>query len=190
MIDFDKEKSVVASLQSNLNHLERTVATEQANLLEAEKALHRTQVAQEILQHLAQAVQQQAHQQISAVVSKCLAAVFGDDAYEFRIDFERKRGRTEAVLLFTRRGLVVDPLTASGGGAVDVAAFALRVACLMLHRPRLTRLLVLDEPMKFVSAEYQEGVRVMLEELAEDLGIQILMVTHNESLATGKLLQL
>jgi len=138
---------------------------------------------------LAQAVQQKAHEKISSVVSSCLTAVF-NDPYEFKIQFERKRGKTEARLVFVRRGLEVDPLTASGGGVVDVAAFALRVACLVLHRPRLSRLVVLDEPFKFVSANYQDNVRAMLEELASDLGLQIIMVTHIETLETGKVISL
>ncbi len=84
----------------------------------------------------------------------------------------------------------MDPLTASGGGVVDVAAFALRAACLMLHRPRLTKLLVLDEPFRFVSAEYQDNIRSMLEQLAQDLGLQIILVTHNQTIATGKVIRM
>jgi ABC-type molybdenum transport system ATPase subunit/photorepair protein PhrA len=145
--------------------------------------------AQEILQHLAQAVQQQAHQRIAKVVSSCLSAVF-DHPYEFRIQFERKRGRTEARLLFSRDGLEVDPMTAAGGGMIDVAAFALRIACLVLHRPKLSRVVVLDEPFRFVSAQYQPNVRTMLEELAEEMKIQIVFITHNPNLVTGKVIEL
>ena len=189
MIDFDQEEKAVARIASDLDHIEKTVAEEKDNVSKATKLLHRTQTAQEVLQLIAQAVQQKAHERIAGVVSSCLSAVF-DDPYEFKIEFERKRGRTEATLRFCRGGLIVDPLTASGGGVVDVAAFALRAACLMLHRPRLSRLIVLDEPFRFVSAEYQSNVRSMLEELSADLKLQIIFVTHNESLATGKVIEL
>jgi len=86
--------------------------------------------------------------------------------------------------------LEVDPLTASGGGVVDVAAFALRVACLVLYRPRLSRVVVLDEPFRFVSMQYQENVRQMLEQLSTDMNIQIVQVTHNPNLTTGKVIDL
>jgi ABC-type sulfate/molybdate transport systems ATPase subunit len=89
-----------------------------------------------------------------------------------------------------RDELNVDPLTASGGGVIDVAAFALRVACLMLHRPKLSKVVVLDEPFRFVSAQYQDNVRTMLEELTRDLKMQIVMVSHNENLATGEIIEL
>ena len=187
--ELEQEERAVGQLESKLKLLRDTVSREEDALEKATLRLKHTQDAQAILQHLAQAVQQQAHQRISEVVSSCLAAVF-DDPYELKINFERKRGRTEAHLRFVRRGLDVSPVDAAGGGMVDVAAFALRVACLVLCRPRLSRIIVLDEPFKFVSAQYQDNVRSMLEELSEKMDIQIIQVTHNEAYATGKLITL
>ena len=189
-MDLQQEAEKVKELTSRLRYLEQTVAKEEKELKSAEQRLLHTQQAQEVLQHLAQAIQQKAHQKIGEVVSSCLSTIFGEEAYTFSILFERKRGRTEAHLRFTRRDLEVDPLTASGGGVVDVASAALRIACLMLHRPRLSKVIVMDEPFRFVSAEYQDNVRTMLEELAKDLEVQLLMVTHNPALATGNTLEL
>lgn len=184
-----EEGKVIARLASRLDLCEQTLAREKDKLAKSETRLLEAQQAQETLQHLAQAVQQQAYNQISEVVSSCLSSVF-DDPYEFKIVFERKRGRTEASLRFHRHGLDLDPLTASGGGMVDVAAFALRVACLMQHRPRLNRMVVLDEPMKYVSAEFRPRVREMLEKLSKEMKMQVIMVTHSEDLVAGKVIQL
>ncbi len=189
MTDLATEEKEVTKLAIHLHAFEVAVTTEKELLVKAERTLQHTQDAQEILQLIAQAVQQQSHDKIATVVSKCLESVF-DDPYQFKIEFERKRGRTEASLRFVRRDLDADPLSAAGGGVVDVAAFALRVACLMLHRPRLSKVVILDEPFKFVSAQYREGVRTMLEELAKDLKIQIVMVSHIEELETGKVIEL
>jgi DNA repair exonuclease SbcCD ATPase subunit len=157
----------------------------EAEAHEDSEARERTlEAAQELAQHVAQTVQSQAHAQIAGIVTRCLRAVF-DDPYDFEIEFQRKRGRTEARLLFQRDGAEVDPLTASGGGVVDVAAFALRLSALVLARPPLRKLLVLDEPFRFVSAEYREKVRILLESLAEDMDVQILMVTHDPALRAG-----
>jgi DNA repair exonuclease SbcCD ATPase subunit len=183
------EEQTVAGLSGQITFLEKSITQETAELAKVERILERTKDAQEILQLLSQAVQQKAHEKISGVVSSCLSAVF-DEPYTFRVQFDRKRGKTEASLRFVRGNLDVDPLTASGGGVIDVAAFALRVACLMLHRPRLSKIVVLDEPFRFVSAQYQDNVRTMLEELAGDLGVQFVMVTHVESLAAGKIIEL
>lgn len=184
----DEEQEV---LQLSQSHRRLTDQVEEETFeLEASRAkLVATQNAQELLQLVSKAVQEQAHRQIAEVVSSCLRTVF-DDPYEFAIKFEQKRGKTEASLRFVRRGLDVDPLTASGGGMIDVAAFALRVSCLMLHRPALSRVVVIDEGFKFVSAKYRDNVRLMLEGLAKDLGLQIVQVTHIKELETGKVIEL
>jgi len=188
-MNWEAEEAKVSVIEARIHYLAQTIEAEQLGFRKAKRTLTRTQQAQEILQFVAQGIQQQAHEKISVVVSSCLSAVF-EDPYEFKILFERKRGRTEATLLFTRRGMDVDPLSATGGGVVDVAAFALRIACLMLHRPRLSKVVVLDEPFKFVSAEYREAVRAMLENLSKDLGIQIIMVTHSEEYEIGRIIKL
>jgi len=189
VINLEQEEREVRGIESRLASAKTSLKREREELEKAQTTFKCCQEAQEILQHLAQAVQQQAHTKIATVVSTCLSTVF-DQPYEFKILFERKRGRTEAILRFSRNGLDVDPLTASGGGVVDVAAFALRAACLMLHRPRLRRLLVLDEPLKYVSKEFRPNVKIMLEQMAKEMQIQIIMVTHSEDLIAGKLIEL
>lgn len=152
-------------------------------------ALADAEEAQRTVQIVANGVQQQAEGKIAGVVSRCLSSVF-DEPYEFRILFEQKRGRTEARLVFVRDDVEVDPMTAAGGGVVDVAAFALRLSCIMLARPKVRRLMVLDEPFKFVSEEYRVRVRKLLEALAKELQFQFVMVTHIKELETGHVVDL
>lgn len=165
------------------------VKEDRAAVTEAEDLLFDTEEAHRAITAVAQAVQEQAHDRIAGVVSRCLEMVF-DEPYEFRIMFEKKRNRTEARLVFVREGQEINPLDASGGGVVDVAAFALRLSCLMLARPARRRLVILDEPFKFVSAEYRARVRAMLEGLAEDMGVQFIMVTHIDELRTGTIVEI
>jgi len=164
--------------------------THVAALTTAEDELTFADEAHQLAQDVARAIQEHCHAQIAAVVSRCLEAVFPDNPYEFVLHFERRANRTECRLSFVRNGLEVDPTSASGGGVVDVACFALRLAALMLSRPPKRRLVVLDEPFKFVSREYLENVRLMLETLAEEMQVQFIMVTHIEELQTGKVITL
>jgi DNA repair exonuclease SbcCD ATPase subunit len=189
MIDLEQEQREVAAIESRLLLLAGSIERENAAVIDAQAAHANAQEAQDVLQHLSQAVQQQVHSRIANIVSSCLTSVF-DDPYTFKINFDRKRGRTEACFKFLRNGLEVNPLTSCGGGVVDVAAFALRVICLVLHRPRLSRILILDEPFRFVSAHYREKVRAMLEQLAKDMKCQFIFVTHEESYRCGKEVQL
>lgn len=183
---------ILAQLQPysfKYNHALKVEEDESAALTAAELELQAVETAQQIIQAAAQEVQQKAHEKIASVVSRCLAAVF-DDPYEFDITFERKRGRTEAVLSFTRGGKHYDPLKEVGGGVVDLASFALRVAALVLARPKLNRVLFLDEPFKMISKDYSERVAALLDKISEEMGIQIIMVTHNPKLATGKIIKI
>lgn len=139
-----------------------------------------------VAQTVAVEIQELAHKKIATIVTRSLAIVFDDSPYEFKILFEQKRGRTEAELVFEREGLRVEPLAAAGGGVVDVAAFALRLSCLLLSRPPLRRVLVLDEPFKMLSRDRVGRVRELLEILTKELGVQIILVTHDTALACGK----
>lgn len=166
------------------------VEQETDHLKQAQTRYDAIQEAQKIIQDVAQSVQEQVHYQIASVVTRCLEAVFGEDAYQFEIRFEQKRGKTEAQLLLTRNGMEIDPMKAAGGGVVDVTAFALRVVALMLQRPPIRKFLSLDEPCKHLSKQYRPRFRQLLETLSEEMGIQIVMVTHSEEYATGKVIQI
>lgn len=148
----------------------------------------RIALVQSILQQLAQQIQQKAHKQIAKVVSKCLSAVF-KEPYELRIEFERKRGKTEANFIYLRDGYKVNPRLTSGG-VRDVTALALRLASLVMALPPRRRLLILDEPFKGVSGENLQKVAVLLETLSQDLKCQFILVTHNPTLEVGKVIQL
>lgn len=166
------------------------VQLEEQALTEVHQDLQDTQAAQEIIQHLAQEIQQQACGRIAALATNCLRAVFEREAYAVKIDFRRLRGKTEAEVYFARGGHRIVPLMASGGGPVDVASFALRLAAVLLSRPPLRRILCLDEPFRFVSENYRPAVRVLLERLATEQVTQIIMITHDRELACGDIIEL
>ena len=187
--DLDFAEDRLQILLAQRNTLEGMLDMEKASLESTSKQLRAIVKGQKILQQIAQDVQQRAHNQIASVVSKCLRAVF-DEPYEFRINFEKKRGRTEAQLEFVRDNQGTDPLTAAGGGVVDVAAFALRIACLVLSRPVLRKVVVLDEPFRFLSVEYRNRVSDLLVQLSQDMNIQFVMVTHMKELEVGKVYRL
>lgn len=169
---------------------QQTLVTETSALLAANQAeLAAMKEAQVLVQQTATLAQETAHRRIAQLVTECLRAVF-DDPYEFRIEFDRKRGRTEARCLVVRGDCEIDPLEAAGGGVVDVIAFALRLIALTLKRPERRRLLILDEPFKFVSEEYRERIRDLLLTLSEDLGIQMVIVTHIRELEIGHVIRL
>ena len=155
------------------------------NQQDAKERLKTSLDCQELAQIVAQGVQQRAHSMIAKVVSQCLETIF-DEPYEFQIVFERKRGKTEARLIFQRDGMEIDPMTSSGGGVLDVAAFALRLAAITLTKPHARRIIIMDEPFRFVSEAFRSRIKDMLESLAEEYGFQFIMVTHIKELICGR----
>jgi len=154
-----------------------------AKLLELNQILEDVIKAQKIIQEVSAATQEQMAMEISDLVSLALAAVFSDP-YEFKVAFVQRRSRTEADLLFARGGEVHSPMFSSGGGPVDVAAFALRISLWSLTKS--TRpVIVLDEPFKHLSRDLHGRAAEMLQTLSKELGLQIIMVSHSEDLIEG-----
>lgn len=175
------------SLQSDLeqrrgrrDQLQQQLEKAEVERKQAKRGLWVSERAQIILQQVAQATQQELEYHVSELVTLALSGVF-PDPYQFKLRFVVRRGKTEADLLFLRGEQEIDPLSASGGGIVDVAAFALRVALWRLSNG-LRPVLVLDEPFKWVSLSYLPAAGEMLRSLSEKMGVQIILVTHLEPL--------
>lgn len=161
-------------------------AAKEASLAEDELALEAlvTQAtavdeAQAFLELVAKQTQEQVKYMIADVVNLALDTCFPDE-YEFDVEFEIKRGRTEARLVFKKGGIDIDPMEASGGGVVDVAAFALRIAAWSLGRT--APVLIFDEPFRFLSRDLQPRAGEIMSRIAKHLGIQIIMVSHNQDI--------
>lgn len=127
------------------------------------------------VQDVAQQTQQQLVLHIQDVVNTALDTCFPDE-YQFQLVFEIKRNKTEAKLIFMKNGFEIDPMEASGGGVVDVASFALRIAAWSLGKTN--NVVCLDEPMKFLSRDLQPRAGEILKEISTKLGIQFIMVSH------------
>ena len=161
-------------------HLQEEDARLRKEVRRGERRLQHIAKARALLQDVALQTQEQLRFHIEEVVNLALEAVF-PDPYRLEVDFVERRNKTECDLWFVGDGGErIKPIDAAGGGAVDVAALALRVAVFSLQRPRPRSVLVLDEPGRFVSRDLQARFGGMMAELSKRLGIQIIMVTHSE----------
>lgn len=163
--------------------IETSISTLKQTLTEIQRNLNRHEQAREIVRSVGLATQKSLQYHISDITSLALEAVF-PDPYELKVEFVERRNKTECDLKFVRGDMEIDPLTASGVGAVDVAAFALRIASWSMARPRTRNVIILDEPFRFLSENYQEQASTMLKELSTKLGIQFLVITHEMTLAS------
>ena len=155
----------------------------QSEIVQKTESLHKHEQAKEIIRNVGMSTQSQLQVSISDITSLALEAVF-PNPYELKVEFIQRRNKTECDLYFERDGNRVDPLTASGVGAVDVAAFALRIASWSMSLPHSRNVIILDEPFRFLSENYQEQASQMLKEISQKLGIQFLIITHELTLAS------
>lgn len=134
--------------------------------------------SQAFLQKIAQETQEHLKFQIEDIVNLALETCFPGE-YTFQILFNISRGKTEAELVFLdqKTGRQVDPMEASGGGVVDLTTFALRIACYALEQGT-DNVIVLDEPMKFVSKDLLDRLCEIIKILSKKMNLQIIMVTH------------
>ena len=151
---------------------------EKARLAKEEASAHASVSARVLLQEAARITQEKLQWRISKLVTLAQESVF-ENPYETKMVFESKFGRTHVDLFFERNGQRVDPLEASGGGAVDVAAFGLQMSLWTLKTPKLRPVFVLDEPLKWLKGgSLPEKGAEMIREIAHRLGVQIIMVSH------------
>ena len=170
----EQSKGAKAQLETSLTNL-------QVQLKEKGRSLRQHEQAKEIIRTVGQKTQEQIQFHIEDIVSMALDAVF-DNPYKFAVEFVQRRNKTECDLYFVRDGNKVDPLTASGVGAVDVAAFALRIASWSMQTPHSRNTIILDEPFRFLSKNYQEQASLMLNEISQKLRIQMIIISHEEAL--------
>jgi DNA repair exonuclease SbcCD ATPase subunit len=169
----------VEQLRGQRQQLAAEVATNTERCAVLKQEASYAEDARAVIQTVAQATQKQLEYHISEIVSLAMAAVF-DSPYTLRLVFTPRRNKTEADIFFERDGEQFRSLDASGGGAVDVAALALRVAMWSLRRPRSRNTLILDEPGKFVSADLRPKMAAMLSEISKRLNLQLIIVSHAE----------
>jgi DNA repair exonuclease SbcCD ATPase subunit len=161
---------------------------EQRKLLnEDEKKLKAAKEAKEIMAEVSKLLHVEVQHKLTHIVNRLMTIVF-DDPYKLVITFESRANRQEAYLLLERDGEQIDPLSSVSGGVIDVAAFGLRLAVILMRGGSKT--LVFDEPFRFVSQDRREILAEVLEQLTTKYGVQIIMVTHHPEFELGKVVEL
>ena len=175
--EFDRRKG-------KQQQIDKSLKAEQTTLSDQQKKLHRHEQAREIIKEVGLKTQQALALHISDITNLAMQSVF-DPPYEMVVNFIERRNKTECDLLFKRGDNLIDPLNASGGGPADIASFALRIACWSMQRPRNRPVILLDEPMHFLSRDLQPKASEMIKQLSEKLGLQFIIITHDEDLTTN-----
>jgi len=182
-MEFANIRDLILKAQGVKSSLEKQIEESELQITKKKTYLKNLELAQALLQEVATETQEQLKFHLQDIIQLALDAIFPGQ-YIFNIEFQIRYGKTEMNLQFLSKnsGLPIDPMEASGGGVVDVCAFALRLAAYSISRG-IDNTIIVDEPFRFVSRDLQDQAGLMIKELSEKMKLQIIMITHIQALS-------
>lgn len=180
-------KSFVAKEQGKKEKLLEQIEQNKIIIDETQKEIELIEKVSVLLQSTSEFARNQAKIQTENLVTNCLQYIF-ENNIEFEIEIEELYGKPNAEFYVTTNAedmiIKTKPELSRGGGVVDIISLALRIAFLQIHKPQIEGPLILDEPAKHVSEDYIFNVADFLKKASEMFERQIIMVTHNDHLAS------
>ena len=137
-----------------------------------------TEEARELFIAATAATQEKVKEFIEEMVSLAVQSVFGSE-YWFTLESHNRRGQPEMEPIILWKQERLSPKGEVGGGVIDVVSFALRLVLWVLSSNKSAATFILDEPFKFLSKDRTDAVSSMIRGLADMLGVQIIMVSHD-----------
>ena len=185
--------STVTDLQKSRTWLERQRGVQQelerksnqfaSSLVVLEAQVVDIKEARDIVNSVILLTQEGVKEFIEEVVSLALKTVYGNEM-GFSLDYQIKRNQWEAQSYITFGVEKIEPRDCAGG-VLDVAAFGTRLALWAIRGQGESSVFILDEPFKFVSPDLQPRVAEMLQSLSELLKVQLIMVSHDDTLISA-----
>ena len=172
---YERKRGSAEQIQSYIDQKKRKKRFTQRSLRLNEKA-------QVVVQEVTKITQDKLKYHLSDICSLAMASVF-PNPYEIVIDFISKRGKVETDIWFHKDGYFINPFSATGGGAIDIAALSLRFSCWSLQNPKTRPIFLLDEPLKFLKgSDLPYKGAEMIHEISKRLNVQVIMVSHDPEL--------
>jgi DNA repair exonuclease SbcCD ATPase subunit len=177
-------EATAENYQRKLAVVERLQAQYAAASAEEKKFL--TQVgleekAQAVLLALEAAWRKDFEKQVEEVVTEGIQLVFDSNDY-FTLITKVERGASAIEFeLETADGAVQNIMDGDGASIGQVVSFLLRILLILAHKPALRKVIILDEPFVGLRANRLPALQELLRKIVDETGIQLIMVTHNES---------
>lgn len=178
------DQSELDALSDSVNRVRahRDVLASQLSSLEREEAGHRYradlyQRCTEVFKQWLEDSLEKNIQSIAELGTTALRHVIHDQDLTFKILQDPKMNRLAMRFAIDDSGVEGDPMASFGGGAVVLLSMVLRLA--VMARMGMVNLLILDESMMALANKYVPAAADFMRRLAEETGVNILMVTHN-----------
>ena len=148
---------------------------------EAEAVL--SERAGQLLRHLGEHQRTAIKQLIEPLCTDAMRDIFGPEA-EFQLNFtQTESGRYKATIMTRAGDFLGPPKDTDGGSVCEILSVVLRIAFLMIHYPRLSPVLVMDEPLGNLDEEKVPTFGAFLQQVCHNLqergvGMQVLASVH------------
>lgn len=186
-MDLSNFRTKLSEYQGSKKQIEKNISNLKSDIKKSKSNLITIQEAKLIIQTVAHDTQNQLEYHLNELVSLAMKAIWRENAYELKMQFNIKRGRTEAEPLFVKDNKKRRPLKNTGFGPVDVASFFLRPTLWSLENPKKRNTFFYDEPFRHLNDP--EGIlhkraAQMIQEASKRIegGIQIIIVTQKHEL--------
>jgi DNA repair exonuclease SbcCD ATPase subunit len=115
---------------------------------------------------------------LETLVNSALSFVFPDKQMFFKLIGKKTKTGLQYDIYIETDGTITSVFDAKGGGVLDIASLALRIAYLKLYEGSLGQVLILDEPFKNLDIERISNAVAWLSHICKELGIMIITATH------------
>ena len=172
--ELNQRKGQQKTLLKELSTKEDAVFTLNEDLLDLEEATL-------IVQKVSKDTQQTLFKTLNELVTDGLEVVFDSEGYSFELQAETKANGLQVNPVLLQDGHEYSLKADTGYGVTQVVSFLLRIALLSIKK-NATKIILLDEPNKDISVEYKQKASELMATVANKMGIEILVVTHEESI--------
>jgi ABC-type Mn2+/Zn2+ transport system ATPase subunit len=174
---WNRWKAALDAVAQQRQRQEETIQQERELLNQLKEAVN-------IMQFVAQQVNQDNEQRTAVLATHALQETFKGQNLSLKLSHETYRGQPGVELLLRdedHAGVEGEPMDSFGGGPCSLLGIILQ-AISIVKQPGMARVLILDEPMAQISEGYQEAAGELLKKLCDDpprgLGFKMLVVTH------------
>lgn len=166
--------------EANLELLDKQKFQKEKELLEIQKESHDKKLMKELLEKASDEARKNGKEILSQTATSALQMVLGENhSVDIRLGNLRglPSGELEISKEYSNGILTIDPME-DGGGIRDLVSLSTFMATGMLVGEENQAPYFLDEPTKFVSAEFGEDVSNFVKELVSYTEKQTFVVTH------------
>jgi len=134
--------------------------------------------ASTVLKHLLDLMVKDEIEKMAGLITYGLKTIFDDQNLTFLPVITKKNEKMHIDLRTKRDEIEGFCLDSFGGSVAVIESFLLRVLCML--KLNMARLMLLDETFAPVSKEYISNTSKMVSELSKKLGMDVLLVTHQD----------